>query len=91
MKKPKSKKPKNKPIPKGAWIVDYGLQRVIMPYQASLINYYTREIYEEIQPWCEHTFEKDTWRVNATGNGGIGCAYFVHEQDLTMFLLRWAK
>ena len=92
MKKSLSKpKRKNKDIPTDSLIVDHGSSRVIMPYKASLMHYYTREIFQEIQPWCEHAFEKDTWRVSPSGDGGLGCVYFVHERDLTMFLLRWAR
>ena len=90
MKKPKSKR-KNKPMPADSLIVDYGLKRVIMPYKASLMHYYTREINEEIKPWCEKTFAVDTWRINVGGDNGLGCAYFEHERDLTVFLLRWAQ
>ena len=90
MKKPKPKR-KIKPIPKDSLIVDYGLYQVIMPYQASLMHYYTREINEEIKPWCEKTFAVDTWRISLNGGHGLGCAYFEHERDLTIFLLRWSK
>jgi hypothetical protein len=80
-----------KPFSKDSLIVDHGVKRVIMPYKASLMHYYTREINEEIKPWCEKTFEVDTWRISVNGGHGLGCVYFEHERDLTIFLLRWAQ
>lgn len=65
--------------------------RMSMPYRAHLINYYTSEIDQQIRPWCEYTFKPDTWIINPVGDGGLGTINFVHEQDLTMFLLKWAK
>lgn len=88
MKKPKSKK---KSILNRAVIVNNWQTRTSMPYRAHLINYYTSEIDQKIRPWCEHTFKPDTWIINPVGDGGLGTINFVHEQDLTMFLLRWAR
>ena len=72
-------------VPKDSLIVDYGLDRVVMPFRTSLINYYDFEIVE-MTNWCDRTFTKDTWY---RGNGYPGWMYFVKESDRTMFMLRW--
>lgn len=86
MKKPK-KKNKRKVIPKTALIVDYGDDRIVLPYRACLIEYYDFEIVE-MTIWCDKTFTKDTWY---RGGGYPGWMYFVNERDMTMFILRWAR
>lgn len=90
MKKPKSKKKSilNRTVIVNNW---QARQTSSMPYRAHLINYYITEIEQQIRPWCEHTFKSDTWVINLLGDGGLGTIRFVNEQDLTMFLLRWAK
>jgi hypothetical protein len=85
MKKPKKKKSKIKVIPKDALVVEYGVDRVVMPHRASLIKYYDFEILE-MEKWCERTFTRDTWY---RGNGYPGWMYFVRESDRTMFVLMW--
>lgn len=86
MKKPK-KKHKIKVIPKDSLIVDYGVNRVVMPYRVSLITYYDFEIVE-MTNWCERTFTRDTW---FRGNGYPGWMYFIKESDKTMFIIKWGR
>ena len=85
MKKPKPKKPK---IPKDALIVDYGLNRVILPYKHPIDLYNNKEL-DIISEWCDKTFPKDSWSINRAG--WPGNIYFLKESYVTMFLLMWAK
>ena len=85
MKKPKVKKPKVK-IPKGSLIVDYGNKRVILPFKLPIDNYNNKEL-DVIAAWCEKTFPLDSWRMNRSN--WPGHLYFLKEQDLFMFRLRW--
>lgn len=87
MKKPKAKKPKAK-IPKAALIVDYGLERVILPHKYSLGLYNNSEL-KLIDEWCKETFPIDSWWT--TGSVWPGYIYFLKESYITMFLLRWGK
>ena len=87
MKKPKAKKPKAK-IPKDALIVDYGLNRVILPYKYPLDLYSNKEL-DIISEWCKKTFPIDSWRISRSGWPGY--IYFRKESYVTMFLLMWAK
>lgn len=86
MKRPK-KRHKIKKIPKDSLIVDYGINRVVMPHRVSLIEYYDAEILA-MSAWCEKTFAKDTWY---RGNGYPGWMYFVKASDKTMFVIKWSR
>ena len=86
MKKPKKNR-KIKVIPKDSLVVDYGVNRIVMPHRVSLIDYYDAEILA-MGKWCERTFKKDTWY---RGNGYPDWMYFVKESDATMFIIRWGR
>lgn len=89
MKKPnpkvKAKAQARKAAPKDALIVDYGTTRVIMPFKVSLATYYLKDI-NLMGEWCQANLAADTWKISAMFPGWI---YFVHEQDTTLFRLRW--
>jgi len=87
VKKPKAKKPRVK-IPKDSLIVDYGLNRVILPYKYPLDLYNNAEL-TLIDEWCKETFPIDSWWIK--GFGWPGYIHFLKESYVTMFLLRWGK
>ena len=87
MKKPTHKPQKKRPIPISSLIVDYGKQRVIMPYRVSMGNYYSAEIIE-IHEWCARTFKVDAYYQSGVYPGYM---YFVKDSDATMFRLKWSK
>jgi hypothetical protein len=68
-------------------IVDYGTNRVEMPYRVSLENFYTKELLD-MEHWCTATFKPYTWHKAFTFPGYM---YFVKQSDATMFQLRWIK
>ena len=89
MKKPKSKlsnRVRNTVLP-GPLVVDYGLDRVVMPFRVSLENYYTTE-FAEIELWCDDTFGNQGWRRSGVWPGYI---HFEKEKYITMFLIRWPR
>ena len=46
---------------------------------------------EELYRWCWHTFGKPGWKDNpARWDSHGGWMYFYHEEDVTLFLLRWS-
>lgn len=62
--------------------------RVNMPYSSSLDVFYQAELNMIIE-WCQMTLDNTTWYINPAAYPSR--VYFLHERDLTMYLLKWGK
>jgi len=59
-----------------------------LPYSSSLDAFYQAEL-NKIVGWCQKNVTDNAWYFNP--NTFPSRIYFLYEQDLTMYLLKWGK
>jgi hypothetical protein len=59
-----------------------------LPYSSSLDAFYQAEL-NKIVGWCQKNVTYNAWYFNP--NTFPSRIYFLYEQDLTMYLLKWGK